>query len=116
MSTKAIPLSDGIAWKNCLKASRPPAEATMPTTAWSGRAADSVFSVFGDDGAAFLRLAASLVRSASAWPGFSWGAAFLTGIRSGSEIVKHQGHQISPAPDLKQVFVIVMNKPCQQRG
>ncbi|MHB0982020.1 MAG: hypothetical protein ACYC02_01415 [Thiobacillus sp.] len=66
----------------------------MPTTAWGGRAADSVFSVFGDDGAAFLRLAARLVRSASAWPGFSWEAAFLKGIRSGSGITKRQDHQI----------------------
>ncbi|MDO9387193.1 MAG: hypothetical protein Q7T65_10870 [Thiobacillus sp.] len=87
----------------------------MPTTACGGRAADSVFFVFGDDGAAFLRLAAS---SATAWPGFSWEATFLTGIRSGNGMVKHQGHQISPAPDLKQVFVITMNmnKPFQQPG
>ena len=31
MSTKAAPVSDGIAAKNFLNASRPPADAPMPT-------------------------------------------------------------------------------------
>ena len=33
MTTNAIPLSAGMCVKNCLSASRPPAEAPMPTTA-----------------------------------------------------------------------------------
>ncbi len=37
MSTKAIPLSGGMAAKKCLKASSPPAEAPIPTTARQAR-------------------------------------------------------------------------------
>ncbi|MGB9129467.1 MAG: hypothetical protein WCB97_07450, partial [Thiobacillus sp.] len=89
--------------------SRPPAEATMPTTAWIGCATSGGV---GGDAAAFLRLAGALARSTFFGTAFFSGAAFLTGIRSGSGIVKHQGHQTSPAASLEQRFGIGMNKPC----
>ena len=89
MRTKAIPVRGGIALKNLLNASSPPAEAPMPTT--SG----------------------AVLMAASATTGFAaaqvWDAFFLTGLRGDPAPVP-----VSPGPPL--VLFVPVTEGLRERG